>query len=546
MRLPAFCKIKPVTRRLPLLLLILSLLCSGAAAEERTVIIPVSFNDLALSTSRDSICSLAESAASFLEAQMRGRRDVSLVVADPVTLSRPYAYYGANTTDRRDAFVQEAVVEACELLDPYFDFSGTEFVVLLTAGLSEAYGGGEDFFWPVQSSLSEFNLSLSLDGCRLDAFAVCPEFGADSLLTGIGDLCHEYGHFLGLKDLYDTDSSGSGGEAHTGLDTLSLMARGNRNCGGYNPAPLCAVDYDQLPWFQGTALEKGLCSLAPIEEDASFGILPSTDPGKYCLLENRSGCLLVTSVDKSGSFAGFSDRMKKNLTASQRWEYNEVNCNPDHLCARLSWQGSEGCFVGDSLSLSSIRSEADGSISFFVFEPVVLSSVTAWQDGISVSWTSELDASGIVSTGLEWWTDDGKVSEAEATRLEGGSYHYTIDTLKASTLYKIFVHITSADGQTYSRIFSVSTLDKRAGARPFILLDSSERNSDGTFISGARIPLRLRNSPDGARVEWRFNGRAVVPEADGLWTIPGDGTLCARIAKEDGSEEVIVKTINIK
>lgn len=521
------------------------LLCTCAAAGSRSVVIPVEFDDLKLSCSREQIQEMVDSAAAYLSRQLHGAREFSFEMAGTVCLSRPYAYYGANSTDRKDARIPEAVIEACRLTDPDYDFSETDNVILVTAGRSEAYGGGENAFWPTQSTLSEFNLHPILDGRVLDSFGICPELDGEGHPSGHGDFCHEYGHFLGLKDLYDTDGAGSGGESRVGLGELSLMASGNRNEGGHNPAPLCAADYDQLQGFRGTRPGKGTFTLEPVGVNAAYAVLPSTVRNRYYLLENRDGTLLVTLIDRSDSFAGFSDRMRRNLSAAERWQLNEINCNPAYQCADLLWKGSEGTFAGDSLAVSGIRA-CGASLSFEIFEPVVVKNIKLYQDGISIDWSSELDAARIASSGIAWWTGQEKLSDRDACRLSDGSFHYTIDGLAPGTKYQLSIHVSTSDGLSFNRVLDVVTLPRRDNAPPFIMLDGADRNSDGSFRPGARLPLRLRNAADAAEVEWTFDGKRISIEADGLWTIPSSGKLQARIIRNDGSEELIVKKINVR
>ena len=78
-----------------------------------------------------------------------------------------------------------------------------------------------------------------------------------------------------------------------------------------------------------------------------------------------------------------------------------------------------------------------------------------------------------------------------------------------------------------------------------IYLADAGRNRDGSFQQGALIPLIVYNSVD-EHISWTFNGNPIAPGPDGLWAIPGDGTLKAEIFNKDGSKDVIVKEIRIK
>lgn len=519
--------------------------CVAAAASDRTVVIPVEFDNMKLRCSAEQIREMVDSAAAFMGRQLHGRKELCFDLTETVCLARPYEYYGSNSPDRKDFRIPDALIEVCRKIDAGYDFSSAENVVLITAGYNESYGGDESFFWPLQSKLSDFNLSLTLDGRKIDSFGICPELGPDNSICGIGDFCHEYGHFLGLVDLYDTDGSGSGGISRVGLDTLSLMATGNRNGNGHRPAPLCAADYFQLRDFPGIPLEKGEFTLEPVGSCGSFAIMDCATPGEFLLLENRNGAVHITRIDRTRLFSGFSDRLKRNLTAEERWQFNEVNCNPEYQCADLVWQGSDGVFSIDSLAISNIRKTGEAFV-FDVFEPVVITCVSAYQDCISISWISEMTPASIVNSGIGWWAEETELNDRDAVRLDDGSFHFTIEDLSPGTDYNLSIHISTVDGQSFSRTIAVRTQPRRDDARPFIMLDGADRNEDGTFRPGSRLPLRLRNGAQAVGIEWTFNGKSIRTDADGLWTIPSSGKLRARITLIDGSEEVIDKQINVR
>ncbi len=77
-----------------------------------------------------------------------------------------------------------------------------------------------------------------VDGVRVNAYSMEPEESASSAtISPIGVFCHEYGHVLGLPDLYDIDGSPSTSD---GLGRWSLMAGGSYNGGSRRPSHLDA------------------------------------------------------------------------------------------------------------------------------------------------------------------------------------------------------------------------------------------------------------------------------------------------------------------
>lgn len=515
-----------------------------ASSEELCRVIPVEFSDLQFSHSEEQMDSLVQLAGAYFGRQSIQDRTFTFELTPTVSLTRPYAYYGANSTSHKDARIAEAVLEAGKALNAELDFSETDYILIITAGSNESWGAGEDYFWPEQKKLSDFNLSMVLDGRRFDDFAVCTELGPEDMMSGIGDFCHEFGHLIGLKDLYDTDGEDSGGVS-PGLAGLALMDTGNRTDGGKNPPDLCCVEYDQLDPERGVPVTKGLNRLAPSSKEGAYQVLLSPVPGKYDLLENRgTDEMFIVRVDRSSQFAGFSDGKRKNLTAAERWQYNEVNCRPDHQCAELARPTGDGVFSGDSLAITNIRREGEDFV-FYVLEPVILEEIKTFQDGAFVQWSTEFGSDEVEQAGLAWWKDEEEMKDCKVERSADGHYAFDISGLEDVCTYTLSVHITTVGGHSFYRNTTFRTEPFREGASPFIIMDSPGRNIDGTFQPFSRIRLKVRNARDAASTSWTFNGRVIEAGADGFWTIPGSGELKARIQYEDGSEDLLVKKIMV-
>jgi hypothetical protein len=72
---------------------------------------------------------------------------------------------------------------------------------------------------------------------------------------------------------------------------------------------------------------------------------------------------------------------------------------------------------------------------------------------------------------------------------------------------------------------------------------SAQRNNNGTFVIGTRIPLKVNNCKNIRRISWKFNGKTITHEGDHYLTLEDSGTLEAHIIMEDGHEEILVKNI---
>ena len=157
-------------------------------------------------------------------------------------------------------------------------------------------------------------------------------------MDGIGTFTHEFGHVLGLKDMYDTDNTSNG----KGIDpgAYSLYASGSYNNDSRTPPCLMAFERMQLGWMkEGEDIvevknpeDVTLTTIA--DNKARFiNCQPDRTPGtgmEWFILENRQQTgwdkyipghgLLITHYD-------YTDEMKKDW-----WDINGPNNSAKHRC----------------------------------------------------------------------------------------------------------------------------------------------------------------------------------------------------------------------
>ena len=201
------------------------------------------------------------SAGQYFADQSNGTYRPQFDVFGPVTLSRNVAYYGTDKPGQDegdDQYATDAVVEACVLANEQFtinwadydsDSDGyVDFVYVIYAGKGQADGGTSETIWPhnwsVESARQSGYCTYSASQCRvggkkLDNYAMSGEISGSSL-GGIGTLCHEFGHVMGLPDLYDTDY-GTNYENNLTPNDWNIMDGGSYNGDGH-----CPPNYD--PW----------------------------------------------------------------------------------------------------------------------------------------------------------------------------------------------------------------------------------------------------------------------------------------------------------
>ncbi|MBQ7494652.1 MAG: M6 family metalloprotease domain-containing protein [Bacteroidaceae bacterium] len=293
----------------------------------------------------------------YFKAQSYGKFNVTFDIAGPVTVSKNMSYYGKNDkVYDQDEHPEEMVYEAVKLVDSQVNFKdydwdgdGTvENIYVVYAGYGEASGADENTIWPHQWQLSGSYRSsqLRFDGVQLDTYACGSELMGDGYeydedgypvedrfgnyveaesgeLDGIGTMCHEFSHCLGLPDFYDTDYT------HFGMDMWSVLDAGCYNCDGFSPANYTAYERWFSGWLEPTELTepadvKDMPALA--SEPVAYVIYNDKNRDEYFLLENRQPIGFDWGTDPEVSAIMTHGLMITHVTYDQNaWYTNTVN-----------------------------------------------------------------------------------------------------------------------------------------------------------------------------------------------------------------------------
>ncbi len=309
--------------------------------QKRGLIILVGFTDLQFQPENDSllytrICNeegfsqgrFRGSVYDYFKAQSYGEFELTFDVVGPVQMPHNYAYYGHDTgRPGDDTNPGEMVATACQAVDSLVDFHDYDWdgdgevdqVMCIYAGQGQADGGSSNTIWPHEWDLesSDYGSRLLLDDVYINTYAVANE-RSYSGIEGIGTICHEFSHCLGLPDMYDTGESGS----NFGMGVWSLMDQGSYNGGSFCPAGYSSFDRLTCGWVQPVALNSSttVSAMQPLSDKPEVYIIRNDAyEDEYYLLENRqlrgwdaqlpANGLLVLHVDY--------DR--------EIWEYNIVN-----------------------------------------------------------------------------------------------------------------------------------------------------------------------------------------------------------------------------
>ncbi len=269
--------------------------------------------------------------------------DPAFDVVGPVDVN--YSCTDPQGTDMADGIFYAALRAADDLVD-YNDYDSdgdgyVDMVFFLVAGLSSNYSGNnEDYLWPHMYYLYR---APALDGKLFGLYACSTEIagweGYWADVNGIGTFCHEFGHVLGLPDLYDTDYNGSGGESRNPGE-WSIMAGGSGDNFGRNPVGYSLYERYALGFTAPQVIDsEGAYTMQPLDESNSGYRLNTPNDNEFFLIENRQAGKWDQYLPGHGMMVARVDSTNERI-----WWMNEVNCNPHHMyyeLLRARYSGSD-------------------------------------------------------------------------------------------------------------------------------------------------------------------------------------------------------------
>ena len=211
----------------------------------------------------------------FYEEQSYGALDVEGKVFDWAQVSKKRIDYSEGTgTSQQGVLLSEALDKLYER-DGKDALDGFDGLFFLYAGdRVQTNRGG--LYWPHKAN-------FSYKGKRWSYF-ICPEMTGERMAT-ISTPCHEFGHMLGLPDLYARPEN-PGSEGLGKWCTMSEQLPNGR------PQQFSAWCKEQLGWIKPAVIDptvKQKLVLAPAEDSGKecFKVLLRPDGSEYFLLENR-------------------------------------------------------------------------------------------------------------------------------------------------------------------------------------------------------------------------------------------------------------------
>ena len=251
------------------------------------------------------------SCKAYFKAQSNGLYEPHFDVIGPITLPHNSAYYAANDASGNDQYVVDFVVDACKGADDLgVDFSQydndnngiVDFIYIIYAGYAESEGAPETTMWPhnwdlvsalyfgysnmdeyYANSDTDFKLP-SFDGKLVNAYACSNELRkATDKRAGIGTICHEFSHVLGLPDYYLTTDNPTALQRLT-PGAWSLMGYGNYLNDGNTPPNYSVYDKYYLGWLTPTVLATSQSLTIPADGETTYMLTRNekhVDEGPY-------------------------------------------------------------------------------------------------------------------------------------------------------------------------------------------------------------------------------------------------------------------------
>ena len=279
------------------------------------------------------------SARDYFIAQSDGKFRPNFVVTDIVTLDNNMSYYGGNDNsgdDKKPTYmIKEGIQKAS---NAGFDFAvcdnnddgEVEFIYCIYAGYSESYGADENTVWPHQWQLSAQAGTVTVDGVKCDTYACSGELVYNEsyeskigkTMAGIGLICHEFSHCLGLHDIYDTTYD----SGNWGMDYWDVMDQGNYAAEGYVPVGYSAYQRDMCGWRELVEINsKDTYSMLPLTQGGvGYKVVNDANNNEYYILENRKQEGWDKYLFGSGMLVIHVDYLKS------AWDNNTINTTKGH------------------------------------------------------------------------------------------------------------------------------------------------------------------------------------------------------------------------
>ena len=282
--------------------------------------------------------------------QSYGEYNPQFDIYGPVTVSSNYSHYANHGS--------ELVLEACALMNDSLDFTlydtdgnnKVDLVYCLFAGPPSSdisyidrtwISNPDKLLWPhywVISSAGSYGRPTVFDGKTIEDYEISNEL--DGMLSnatttaqaGIGVPCHEFGHGMGLPDIYSTNEQ----KVHKTSGEWDIMDYGCYNHDAHTPPSYSAYERWFMGWLEPTLLNQAAdvtlneinarqCAAYMTENGSAITNIYNPNPSTYYLFENRQ------KAGWDAYLPGHGMLITKINYSSSSWTGNKVNVDANNL-----------------------------------------------------------------------------------------------------------------------------------------------------------------------------------------------------------------------
>ena len=228
--------------------------------------------------------------ADYFRDQSEGRFNLKFDVYGPIKVdaqARDDYLEEGKINNGKNVFVE--AMDKLLLQQPDMDFSlydwnddgRMEQVVFVYAGYAGNQTASLGHIWPNTGGMD----FTTPDGQQETHYSASGELWTNGRSCGIGTICHEYSHCLGLPDIYPTIKSVSYSSV---VDQWDLMDGGISTNWGWCPPNYSPMEKMLLGWLEPKELvsDTVVTGMKPLSEGGEAYLIRHTQ-GEYLLLENR-------------------------------------------------------------------------------------------------------------------------------------------------------------------------------------------------------------------------------------------------------------------
>lgn len=263
--------------------------------------------------------------ADYFRDQSGGRFNMEFDVFGPIkldTLANPYTAPTEKTRNYGKDQFHDAMLELLKQ-NPDHDFKQYDWdgngsvdqVICVYAGLCGNQGQGSyGHIWPNTGS---FTTVTAPDGTKIANFSASGELWKNNLGScGIGTICHEFSHSLGLPDIYPTTNDAG----YSVVDEWDLMDGGNFTNYGWCPPDYSPLEKMLFGWLTPVELTEPatIKNMKTLADGGDVYIIKKTEDNYY-LLENRQWQGWSLGVPGRGLVIYHVDYLES------KWSSNSVN-----------------------------------------------------------------------------------------------------------------------------------------------------------------------------------------------------------------------------